>query len=73
MQQVTVACLVHTISKIAILGRTIIVYNYIYNKWVEEITLKHSHTQTEKKKRKEGKGREKWKKRKKTHDNVIND
>ena len=72
MQQVTVACLVHTISKSAILGRTIIVYHYIYNKWVEEITHKHSHTQLEKKERKEGKGREEWKNRKKTHDNEIN-
>ena len=31
-----------------------------------------THTQIEKKERKEGKGREEWKKRKKTHDNVIN-
>ena len=60
MQQVTVACLVHTINKSAILGRTIIVYNYIYNKWVEEITHKHSHTHTNRKernKRREGKRR----------------
>ena len=60
MQQVTVACLVHTISKSAILGRTIIVYNYIYIKWVEEITHNtHTHTQIEKNERNfEGKGRE---------------
>ena len=57
MQQVTVACLVHTISKSAILGRTIIVYNYIYIKWVEEITH-NTHTHTNRKERKEGKGRE---------------
>ena len=65
MQQVTVACLVHTISKSAILGRTIIVYNYIYIKWVEEITH-NTHTHTNRKERKklrrEGKRRMKEKK-----------
>ena len=64
MQQVTVACLVHKISKSAILGRTIIVYNYIYNKWVEEITHNtHTHTnRKERKKRREGKRKMKEKK-----------
>ena len=45
------------ISKNAILGGIIIVYNYIYNKWLYEITQTLTHT-ANRKERKEGKGRE---------------
>ena len=61
-----VCYLVHTISKYAILGGTIIVYNYIYNQGViRNNTQTPTHTKREERKiRREGKRKLKEKKRK---------
>ena len=59
------------ISKNATLGVIIIVYSYIYNKWLYEITQTLTHT-ANRKERKEGKGREEKMKEKKENSRQFN-
>ena len=58
------------ISKNATLGVIIIVYDYICNKWLYEITQTLTHT-ANRKERKEGKGREEENERKERKLTII--